>query len=202
MIQAIHCLNEKDIAGITLPVIQRNCFFNLQPGNFLAALLYSEEENHRAQAMKKIMESRTNPILIPRHGEKDGMRINVIPTINFNSQEWSMLINLEDDDCFFFFEFYWLKQTSCYIQSKSIKTSFQLPCVKEFNDEVIANIAQNRGTPNIPCHSQRVKRAVKLTSDSSKKAVSLSKRDNLILAKCKSRMDRKCFKTKKDYNLN
>ena len=170
MIQAMHHLNEKDIAGITLPVIQRNCFFNLQPGNFLAALLYLEEENHRAQAMKKILESRTNPILIPRHGEKDGMRINVIPTINFNSQEWSMLINLEDVDC------------------------FQLPCVKEFNDEVIANIVQNRGTPNIPCHSQRVKRAVKLTSDSSKKAVSLSKRDNLILAKC--------FKTKNDYSLN
>ena len=170
MIQAIHHLNEKDIAGITLPIIQRNCFC-LQLGNFLAALLYSKEENHRAQAMKKILESRTNPILIPRHGEKNGMRINVIPTINFNSQEWSMLINLED--------------------------------VEEFNDEVIANIAQNRGTPpNIPCHSQTVERAVKLTSDSSKKAVSLSKSNNLILAKCKSRMDRKCFKTKKDYNLS
>ena len=53
---------------------------------------------------------------------------------------------------------------------------FQLPCVEEFNDEVIANIVQNRGTPpNIPCHSQTVKRAVKLTSDSSKKAVSLRK---------------------------
>ena len=80
--------------------------------------------------MKKILESRTNPILIPRHGEKDGMRINVIPTIIFNSQEWSTLINLEDVDC------------------------FQLPCVEEFNDEVIANIVQNRGTPpNIPCQS-------------------------------------------------
>ena len=178
MIQAIHHLSEKDIAGITLPVIQRNCFC-LQPGNFLAALLYSKEENHRAQAMKKILESRTNPILIPRHGEKDGMRINVIPTINFNSQEWSTLINLEDVDC------------------------FQPPRVEEFNDEVVANIVQNRGTPpNIPCHSQTVKRAVKVTSDSSKKAVSLSKRNNIILAKCKSRMDRKCFKTKKDYNLS
>ena len=132
MIQAIHHLNEKDVAGITLSVIQRNCFC-LQPGNFLAALLYSEEENHRAQAMKKILESRTNPILI---GEKDGMRINVIPTIILNSQEWSLLINV---DC------------------------FQLPCVEEFNDEVIANIVQNRGTPpNIPCHSQT--RAVKRVS--------------------------------------
>ena len=46
-----------------------------------------------------------------------------------------MLINLEDVDC------------------------FQLPCVEEFNDEVIANIVQNRGTPNSPCHSQAVKRA-------------------------------------------
>ena len=45
--------------------------------------------------MKKILESRTNPILIPRHGEKDDMRINVIPTINFNSQEWSTFINLK-----------------------------------------------------------------------------------------------------------
>ena len=181
MIQAIHHLNEKDIVGITLPVIQRNCFC-LQPGNFLDALLYSIEENHRAQAMKKILESRTNPTLIPRHGEKDGMRVNVIPTIIFNSQEWSLLINLEDVAC------------------------FQLLCVEEYienNDEVIANIVQNRGTPpNIPCHSQTVKRAVKLTSDSSKKAIRLSKRSNLILAKCKSRMDRKCFKTKKDYNLS
>ena len=177
MIQAIHHLNEKDTAGITLPVIQRNCFC-LQSGNFLAALLYSEEENHRALAMKKILESRTNPILIPRHGEKDGMRINVIPTINFNSQEWSTLINLEDFDC------------------------FQLPCVEELNDEVIANIVQNRGTPpDISCHSQTAK-SFKLTSDSSKKPVSLSKRNNLILAKCKSRMDKKCFKTKKDYNLS
>ena len=159
MLQDIHHLNEKDIVGITLSVIQRNCFC-LQPGKFLAALLHSEEENHRALAMKKILESRTNPILIPRHGEKDGMRINVIPTINFNSQEWSTLINLEDVDC------------------------FQPPCVEEFNNEVIANIVQNRGTPpNIPCHSQAVERAVKLTSDLSKKAVSLRKRYNLILAK-------------------
>ena len=90
-----------------------------------------------------------------------------------------MLINLEDVDC------------------------FQPPCVEEFNDEVIANIVQNRGTPaNIPCYSQTVERAVKLTSDSSKKAVSLSKRNNLILAKCKSRMDRKCFRIKRDYNLS
>ena len=92
MIQAIYRLNEKDIAEITLPVIQRNCFC-LQPDNFLAALLYSEEENHSSgSGMKKILESRTNPILIPRLGEKDGTRTNVIPTINFNSQEWSTLI--------------------------------------------------------------------------------------------------------------
>ena len=129
MIQAIHHLNEEDIAGITLPVIQRNCFC-LQPGNFLASLLYSEKESHRALAMKKILESRTNPILIHRHGAKDGMMINIILTIKFNSQEWSTLINLEDVD------------------------SFRLPLVEEFNDEVIANIVQNRGTPpNIPCQS-------------------------------------------------
>ena len=86
MIQAIDHMNEKDIKRIALPVIQRNCFC-LQPGNFLAVPLYSEEENHRALDVKKILESRTNPVLIPRHGEKDDMRINVIPTINLNSQE-------------------------------------------------------------------------------------------------------------------
>lgn len=61
------------------------------------------------------------------------------------------------------------------------------------------NMVQNRKTPsNIPCHSQRAKRAVKLTSESSKKTVSLSKRNKLILAKLNSRPDRKCFKTKRD----
>ena len=42
-----------------------------------------------------------------------------------------------------------------YLINLEVIYYFQPPCVEEFNDEVIANIVQNRGTPpNIPCHSQ------------------------------------------------
>ena len=90
----------------------------------MTALIYSKEEEHRALAVRKILDSRINPILVPKHEEKDGLRINVISTINFKCQEWLRLVNIVEVDC------------------------FQPPCVEEFNDELLKHMIENRTTPN------------------------------------------------------
>jgi hypothetical protein len=164
---------DTEVQDITLPIIYRNSFC-LQPENFIAALLYSEEQVYRTIAVIKILETRKTSIKVPKNGLKDGIRVNSIPVIDCKCKNWSKLINLYDIDC------------------------FEPPCVEDISIEELLKMIPNRGeVPNFPCHSQTVERAVKLTSEASGKAINLKKRNALILAKCKSRNKRKIFKTKK-----
>nr|XP_047138771.1 uncharacterized protein LOC105846338 isoform X2 [Hydra vulgaris] len=168
---------DTEVQGITLPIIYKNSFC-LQPENFIAALLYSEEQVYRTIAVVKILETRKTLIKDPKNGLKDGIRVNAIPIIDCKCKNWSKLINLYDIDC------------------------FEPPCVEDISNEELLNMIPNQGkAPNFPCHSQTVERAVKMTSDASGKFINLKKRNAYILAKCQSQKKRKYFRTKKDYTL-
>ncbi|XP_047127194.1 uncharacterized protein LOC124808186 [Hydra vulgaris] len=168
---------DTEVQNITLPIIYRNSFC-LQPENFIAALLYSEEQVYRTIAVVKILETKKTLIKDPKNGLKDGIRVNAIPIIDCRCKNWSKLINLYDIDC------------------------FEPPCVEDISNEELLNMIPNQGkAPNFPCHSQTVERAVKMTSDASGKFINLKKRNAYILAKCQSQKKRKYFRTKKDYTL-
>ena len=65
------------------------------------------------------------------------------------------------------------------------------------------NMTENRGTPpNFPCNSQTVERAVKLTFETSRKAVSLSKRNNLFLQNARAGLTENVLRPKKTTNYN
>ncbi|XP_065677066.1 uncharacterized protein LOC105847823 isoform X3 [Hydra vulgaris] len=168
---------DTEVQNITLPIIYRNSFC-LQPENFIAALLYSEEQVYRTIAVVKILETRKTLIKDPKNGLKDGIRVNAIPIIDCRCKNWSKLINLYDIDC------------------------FEPPCVEDISNEELLNMIPNQGkAPNFPCHSQTVERAVKMTSDACGKFINLKKRNAYILAKCQSQKKRKYFRTKKEYTL-
>nr|XP_047132431.1 uncharacterized protein LOC105843194 [Hydra vulgaris] len=90
---------DTEVQNITLPVIYRNSFC-LQRENFIAALLYSEEQVYRTIAVVKILETRKTLIKDPKNGLKDGIRVNAIPVIDCRCKNWSKLVNLYDIDCF------------------------------------------------------------------------------------------------------
>ena len=76
------CKMYTDGQDITLPIIQRNSFC-LKPTNYIAALLYSEEQEQRSIAVGRIFETRSIPVKEPKNGLKDGIRVNVVPVIDF-----------------------------------------------------------------------------------------------------------------------
>ena len=58
------CKLDSNVQDITLLIIQRNSF-SLQPENFIALLLYSEEHERRLIAAGRILETRSTHIKEP-----------------------------------------------------------------------------------------------------------------------------------------
>ena len=170
------------VKDIVYPVIKRNSFC-LYADNFLASLLYSGDRKHRQKAVEVILGFR-GPTMVEdekRHHTKfvKNIRVQTLPKINFDAQNWSELISLNDIDL------------------------FEPPCAKRLSITELLEMVENpRIPPNYPIHSQSVERAVALTTKVVKSAASLEKRNKLAQSIVQIRQKRSSFFNKKCYKFD
>jgi hypothetical protein len=81
--------DEEQVSKILKEALQRNAFCCL-PENFLASLLFSEDQHHREMAVNKIKAIRNLPEKDPVPGH--------IPNLNFSASDWSELIDFSEVD--------------------------------------------------------------------------------------------------------
>ena len=99
-----------------------------------------------------------------------------VPPLNFEASEWGTLIDLSTMVC------------------------HEPPCVRHLSNEELEAMQTVRGLPpDFPLHSQSVERAVKLTSEASKRSYVWERRHKYIVAINKSRAQRPQFRSKSDY---
>jgi hypothetical protein len=117
-----------------------------------------------------------NKILQIRAGPKLKVTPIRVPKINFGAEQWSSLVDISTMEC------------------------HEPPCVRHLsNEELEAMRAETGVPPAFPLHSQSVERAVKLTSEASKKSYIWELRHKYIVATSKSRAERPQFRKKADY---
>ncbi len=99
-----------------------------------------------------------------------------VPPLNFEASEWGSLVDLSTMPC------------------------HEPPCVTHLSNEELEAMRTVRGLPpDFPLHSQSVERAVKLTSEASKRSYVWERRHKYIVATNKSRAQRPQFRSKSDY---
>jgi hypothetical protein len=111
---------------------------------------------------------------------RSGPELKLIPTripkINFEAKHWSELVDIST--------------IQCHVP----------PCVNHLtNDDLESLISVCELTPAFPLHAQSVERAVKLTSEASKRSYIWDKKHQFIVATNKSRAERPHFRSKFDY---
>jgi hypothetical protein len=162
--------SEPRITDIVFDVLERNSFCCLGE-NFLASLLFSSVAAHREAAVEKILEIRSQASITP-----PTIVATRSPKLNFDAEDWSKLIDISCLDC------------------------HEPPCARNFsNEELHAMKTSAASPPSFPLHSQSVERAVKLTSEASRKSYVWEKKHEYIVAQTKSRASRPEFRSKKDY---
>jgi hypothetical protein len=115
-------------------------------------------------------------ILKIRSGPQMKLTPTRIPKINFEAEDWSKLVDISTIEC------------------------HVPPCVAGLSNEIIESfVSDDNLWPAYPLHSQSVERAVKLTSDASKKSYIWEKRHQYIVAATKSKAERPKFRSKSDY---
>jgi hypothetical protein len=133
--------SEPRITDIVFDVLERNSFCCLGE-NFLASLLFSSVAAHREAAVEKILEIRSQASITP-----PTIVATRSPKLNFDAEDWSKLIDISCLDC------------------------HEPPCARNFsNEELHAMKTFAASPPSFPLHSQSVERAVKLTSEASRKS--------------------------------
>jgi hypothetical protein len=76
-------------------VILRNSFC-LHPENFLVVLPYWQDEKHRLIAAETIIKHSNHSELEMTKGKIDGIRLRKILETNFNCDDWSDLVNIQN----------------------------------------------------------------------------------------------------------
>ena len=115
-------------------------------------------------------------ILEIRSGPERELIPTRLPKINFEAKDWSELVDIST--------------IQCHVP----------PCVTHLtNEELESLISVCEFTPVFPLHAQSVERAVKLTSEASKRSYIWEKRHQFIVATNKSRAERPHFRSKFDF---
>lgn len=159
------------------PVLKRNAFA-LLPETFLVSLVSCPDQEYRDIAVNLILNVRENPPAPPRKRLARGIRISSIPEVNLDAGRWEDLVDI----------------SSIQVHDP--------PILREKGKEELEQMIQTPfKPPKFMIHTQSVERAVKITSEASKKAYSLEKRHALIVSKQKSRSTRKSFISKGHYQV-
>jgi hypothetical protein len=172
MVQDVRKIDiDSKIFNIVVPVLRRNAFSCLGE-NFLASLLYSDNQQHRELAVQKILQIRAA-------GRQDiAATEKKIPDLNFDADNWGEMVRIMSVNC------------------------QEPPCVTKISDEELVDMSSTPAAPPcFPIHTQSVERAVKLTTEASRTSYVWEKRHEYIVAKNASRQAREKFKTKKEYKV-
>ena len=156
-----------------LKTIQRNAFCCM-PENFLAALVFSEEESDREIGVKAVLTIRSQ-------GEKQLEQRSKHQKLNWTAKTWTGLIDIDE----------------------VISKGHSPPCLRNISDSLLEDQVRSGQLepPLYPIHSQSVERAVKLTSEFSKKSYKLSDQRKYIISALTSRKMRPRFNNKCQYEV-
>lgn len=153
------------------PVIQRNGYF-AHPENILLAMITDERKHIRELAARRILKARSM-------SHPSTSRLLQVPLINFNATSYIDLINWQEN-------------------------LTEPPLLKNLSDHEFQDIVESGGESKplflrLPCHTQAVERAVKITTEASISQCTKKSRLGAIKAKLESRNVMPKFETKKDF---
>lgn len=173
IISASRYLSE-DLKKIIDPVIQRNSYF-AHPENMLLAMLTDDKKHIRELAARRILKARSTQ-------QTSTTRLFELPCINFNAATYIDLIN-------------WQEKIT------------EPPILKIFSDQEIRHVVETGDEDHLtflrlPCHTQAVERAVKMTTEAATSQCTEKARLGAIKAKLESRNVMPKFETKRDFKAN
>lgn len=154
-------------------MIQRNGYFG-NPENVLIAMLADERQEIRNLAYRRILKARL---------EKNyGLRKFKVPSLNFDAEDYTDLINWQDHQI--------------------TEPPLTLNISNEFLENIVENgLSTHHNIKDFPCHTQAVERCIKLVTDASSSVCGENKRDGFIRARLLSRQKMTSFNTKKQFNV-
>ena len=174
---------------IVYPVIQRNGYF-AHPEWLLLSMIVDPDKNLRKLALSRILKARNSENRVDK-------RTFRVPEINFEAGHYGDLISWEsenigdgDED---FEKWIWI-------------TSYtEPPVLSKLSEEDLRQIVSDGRVPDdihaLPCHNQRVERAIKLVSETSQKAAKKEDREGIIQTVITSRAELPKFETKKQFKM-
>ena len=162
-----------DLRGVIDPIIQRNGYFG-HPENILLSMIADDRPAIRELGLRRILKARNR---------QHTLRVFKLPTLNFNATDYIGLIDWQD---------------------QTVIT--EPPLTMNKTDEELLRYIREEETPYLvyerfPCHTQAVKRCVKLVTEASAVVCAEARRDGFIRARLQSRANMPHFNTKSDYRL-
>ena len=158
----------REIQDIIRPVISRNGYW-AHPEQLLIAMVADEDREHRTEAIRHIRAARDKG----KHEQE--VRSFSLPTINFNAQRYTDLIDWAAEDV------------------------TEPPLLRDLSDSELCEIsAAPLQIPAYPVHTQAVERAVRDVTEASSRVVGEEARHGRITACIKHRKIIPVFNSKRD----
>ena len=175
--------------NIIQPVIQNNGFY-AHSESILLTMIVDNNKNLRKLAYFRIMKARKSESF----GTK---RVFKVPKINFNAQNYGDMIPWETE--------YLNDDEGAPCDLKYLVSYKEPPVLSDLSEEALLRVVEEGKVPgqihDLPCHNQRVERAIKLVSRTSMKAAKKEDREGIIQTVISSRQDLPKFETKKDFKV-
>ena len=169
---------------IVRPVIQRNAYF-AHSENILLSMIVDDDPKLRKLAYCRIMKSRNCE-------NSDVRRIFKVPEIKWDADAYYDLIE-------------WKTQYLDAEPGKFITHYTEPPLLSNFSENDLHHLVTEGKVPDevygLPCHNQNVERAIKLVTESSKKACKKTDREGIIQSVISSRFQLPKFDTKKEFTV-
>lgn len=172
----------KNYRTVVNNTIQRNGFY-AHPENVLLAMLNDERQEIRYQGWIKILQAREKDK--ENNSNNVVVREFVIPKLNFNCEDYTSMIDLENEN----------------ITSPPILNGIDIDLDNIINlaSEKISEMDLQIDLNSIPCHTQAVERAIKIVTEASCSLYDNDKRLGFILNTLNSRNNMANFETKKNF---
>ena len=179
---------DEESKRIVRPVLQHNGYF-AHSECLLLSMLVDHSKSLRMLAFRRIMKARKSE-------NSCAKRRYSVPEINFDAHSYADMIswdteNINDDDS---------------DEDPKFVTSYtEPPVLSDLSEENLKEIAEKGEISDnlyyLPCHNQKVERAIKLVSQSSQKAREKIDREGIIQTVIASRAALPSFETKKDFKV-
>ena len=147
------------------------------------------------ETLRKLAYSR---ILKARRSVNQGTkRVFKVPKINFDAQNYGDMISWDTE--------YLTTAGSSASDLEYIVSYTEPPVLSDLSEADLLRVVEEGKVPRViydlPCHNQRVERAIKLVSQMATKVARKEDRDGMIHAVISSRAELPTFETKKDFKM-